>query len=89
MMLHHEKSEILQPNIRDRSFNLKVGGYGFFFSDNTSVRIFIFFCCAKRNFFFQNSTLGYMAKTLNQIIFFSSTKIRIFFSVTLGIRIFF
>ena len=34
-------------------------------------------------------TLGYMTKTLNQIIFFSSTKIRIFFSATLGIRIYF
>jgi hypothetical protein len=34
-------------------------------------------------------TLGYMTKTLNQIIFFPSTKIRIFFSTTLGIRIFF
>jgi hypothetical protein len=50
----------------------------FFFSDNTRVRIFIFFCRAKCEFFFQNSTLGYMTKTLNQIIFFSSTKIRIF-----------
>ena len=30
-----------------------------------------------------------MTKTLNQIIFFSSTNIRIFFSATLGIRIFF
>jgi hypothetical protein len=30
-----------------------------------------------------------MTKTLNQIIFFPSTKIRIFFSATLGIRIFF
>jgi len=40
-------------------------------------------------FFFQNSTLGYMTKTLNQIIFFSSTKIRIFCSATLGIRIFY
>ena len=61
---------------RDRPFNLK------------GVRIF-FFCHPKPNFFFQNSTLGYMTKTLNQIIFFSSTKIRIFFSATLGIRIFF
>jgi hypothetical protein len=60
-----------------------------FFSDNTRVRIFICFCRAKREFFFQNSTLGYMTNTLNQIIFFSSTKIRIFFSATLGIRIFF
>ena len=30
-----------------------------------------------------------MTKTLNQIIFFFSTKIRIFFSAKLGIRIFF
>ena len=43
------------------------GGYGFlfrseiFFTDNTRVRIFIFF---------QNLTLGYMTKALNQIIFF-------------------
>ena len=41
-----------------------------FFSDNTSVRILIFFCRAKRNFFFKKLTLGYMTKTLNQIIFF-------------------
>ena len=33
-------------------------------SDNTRVRILILFC----QFFFQNITLGYMAKTLNQII---------------------
>ena len=44
------------------------------FSNDTRVRIF----------FFQNITLGYMTKTLNQIILFSSTKIR-----TLEIRIFF
>jgi hypothetical protein len=50
-----------------------------FFSDNTRVRIFIFF---------HYSTLSYMTKTLNQIICFSSTKIRIFFSATLGIRIY-
>ena len=41
-----------------------------FFSDNTRDRIFIFFCRAKREFFFQNLTLGYMTKTLNQIFFF-------------------
>ena len=51
-----------------------------FSSDNARVRIL---------FFFQNLTLGYMTKTLNQIIFFSSTKIRLFFSATLRIRIFF
>jgi hypothetical protein len=50
-----------------------------FFSDNIRVRIFIFFVAQSTNFFFQNLTLGYMTKTLNQIIFFSSTKIRIFF----------
>jgi hypothetical protein len=36
-----------------------------FFSDNTRVRIFIFFL----EIFFQNLTLDYMTKTLNQIIF--------------------
>ena len=40
-----------------------------FFSDNTRVRIF-FFVTQSANFFFQNSTIGYMTKTLNQIIFF-------------------
>ena len=66
---------------RDWPFNLQGGGYGFLFrfSDNTKVRIF-FFCRAKLEIFFQNLTLGYMTKTLNQIIFFSSTKIRIFVS---------
>ena len=83
--------------IRDRPFNLKGGGelwffvsFRIFFSDNTRVRIFIYFVAQNANFFSQNLTLGYMTKTLNQIIFFpSSTKIRIFFSATLGIRIFF
>ena len=55
--------------LRDRPFNLQGGGLWFFvsfrifFSDNTRVRILIFF---------QNLTLGYMTKTLNQIIFFSN-----------------
>ena len=44
---------------------------------------------AKREIYFENLPLGYMTKTLNQIIFFPSTKIRIFFSATLGIRILF
>jgi hypothetical protein len=35
------------------------------------------------------SIYPYLTKTLNHIIFFSSTNIRIFFSATLGIRIFF
>ena len=41
-----------------------------FFSDNTRVRIF----------FFQNLTLGYMTKTLNQIFFFLHQNQNIFFS---------
>jgi hypothetical protein len=51
MMLHHEKSEILQPNIRDRSFNLKVGGYGFFFR-TTRVLEYLFFFVAQSAIFF-------------------------------------
>jgi hypothetical protein len=71
-------------NVRDQPFNLKGrGGYGFLFRSE------FFFGRAKGELFFQNLTLGYMTKTLNQIMFFSFTKIRIFFSVTLGIRIFF
>ena len=81
-------------HLRDRPFNLQVGGYGFllhseFFFQTTRELEYLFFCRAKRNFFFQNLTLGYMTNTLNQIIIFSSTKIRISFSATLGIRIFF
>ena len=49
------------------------------FSDNTRVRIFIFFCRAKREHFFKNLTLGYMTKTLNQIFLFSPPKSEYFF----------
>ena len=45
----------------------------FFFSDNTRVRIFFFFL-SRREKKFQNSTLGYMTKTLNQIFFFLPPK---------------
>ena len=38
-----------------------------------------FFCRAKREFFFQNLTLGYMTKTLNQIIIFPPPKSEYFF----------
>ena len=58
-----------------------------FLGQHESQNIY-FFRRAQREFFFKNLTLGYMTKTLNQIIFFSFTKIRIFFSATLGIRIF-
>jgi hypothetical protein len=51
-----------------------------FFSDNTRVMV-LFFCRAKREFFFQNSTSGYMTKTLNQvIIFFLHQNQNIYFS---------
>jgi hypothetical protein len=84
--------EILEL-LRDRPFNLQ-GGYGFlfrseFFFRTTRELEYLFFCRAKREIFFQKSLLGYITKTLNQIIFFSSTKIRVFFSAALGIRIFF
>jgi hypothetical protein len=83
-------------NFRDRPFNLKRGGVmvfcfvqKLFFGQHKSWNI-NFFCRAKREFFPQNLTLGYMTKTLeSDYYFFSSTKIRIFFSATLGIRIFF
>ena len=69
-------------------------GYGFlfrseFFFRTTRELRYLFFLSRKTRFFFQNATLGYMTKTLNHIILFSSNKIRFFFSATLGIRIFF
>ena len=62
---------------RDRPFNLQGGlwlfvSFRIFFSDSTRVRI-LFFCRAKREFFFKNLTLGYMTKT-HQIIFFPPPK---------------
>jgi hypothetical protein len=44
-----------------------------YLKDNGGIRVYrdnfriFFFCRAKLNFFFQNLTLGYMTKTLNQI----------------------
>jgi hypothetical protein len=44
-----------------------------FFSDNTRVRIIIFFVALSANFFFQNKTLGYFFFLhQNQNIFFSN-----------------
>ena len=60
----------------------------FFFSVNTRVRTFIFVVVLSAIFFLQNLTLGYMTKTLNQIIFFFLHQNKKF-SATLGIRIFF
>ena len=69
---------------RDRPFNLQGGVTGFLFRSKqffrtTRVRILIFFVTQSANFFPQNSTLGYMTKTLNQIIFFPPPKSEYFF----------
>ena len=50
-----------------------------FFFRTTQELEYYFFCRAKREFFFQNSTIGYMTKTLNQIFFFPSPKSEYFF----------
>jgi hypothetical protein len=60
------------------------GGYGFlfrseFFFRTTQELEFYFFCREKRTFFSQNLTLGYMTKTLNQIILFPPPKSEYFF----------
>jgi hypothetical protein len=54
----------------------KWGGVMFGFFRTTRELEYYFFIAQIANFCFQNLTLGYMTKTLNQIIFFSSTKIR-------------
>jgi hypothetical protein len=76
----------LTKAFRGRPFNLQGGRVMVFcfvqkfFSDNTRVRIFIFFCGAEPEIFFQNLLLGYMTKTLNQIIiFFPPPKSEYFF----------
>jgi hypothetical protein len=48
--------------------------------DITRVRIF-FFCRARREIFFQNLTLGYMIKTLYQIIFFFYLSFQVHFQM--------
>ena len=53
------------------------------FSDNTRVRIFIFFCRAKREIFFQNATLGYDKNSESDYFFFLHQNQNIFFS-TIG-----
>ena len=77
---------ILNMTLGDRPFNLKGGGYGFlfrseFFFRTTQEFEYYFFCRAKCEIFFRNLTLGYMTKTLNQIIiFFLHQNQNIFFS---------
>ena len=55
----------------------------FFFRTTRELR-YLFFLSRKTRFFFQNATLGYMTKTLNHIILFSSNKIQIFFFSNIG-----
>jgi hypothetical protein len=69
---------MFQIHLRDRPFNLQ-GGVGVWFF--VSFRIFFrmtldleYLFILSREFFFQNSTLGYMSKTLNQISFFPPQK---------------
>jgi hypothetical protein len=52
-----------------------------FFFRTTQELEYLFFCRAKRNFFLQNSTLRYMTKTLNQIIFVLLFKALVYFVV--------
>jgi hypothetical protein len=45
-----------------------------------------FYLSRKARIFFQNLTLGYMSKSLNQIFFFPPPKSEYLFSATLGIN---
>ena len=71
---------------RDRPFNLK-GGLWFFVSFKKNFRTtqeleYLFSLSPKAPIFFQNLTLGYMTKTLNQIkFFFLHQNQNIFFSI--------
>ena len=60
----------------------------FFFRTTQELENYFFLSRKVRNFFPELNIRLY-TRTLNRIIFFSSTKIRIFLSATLGIRIFF
>ena len=89
----HWKRMILPFLFRDRPFNLQ-GGLWFFvsfrnlFSDSTRVRIFIFFVAHSAKFFSRIQHKAIWQKLCIRFCF-SFTKIRILFSATLGIRIFF
>jgi hypothetical protein len=71
--------------VRDRSFNLK-GGLEFFISFKKNFRTTQEL---EYMFFSQYLTLGYMTKTLNQIIFFFLHQNQNIFFSNIGIRIFF
>ena len=80
--------------LRNRPFNLQGGGgvmvfvsFRIFFSNYTRVRILFFLSRKARIVFFPEYNITLFDKN-SKSDFFSSNKIRIFFSVTLGIRIF-
>jgi hypothetical protein len=82
--------------VRNRPFNLKGGGkgYGFlfrseFFFRTTQELEYLFFLSRKVRIFFSEFNIRLYDKNSESDYFFSSTKIKIFFSATLGIRIFF
>ena len=95
-ILQFHPSFLLTYILRDRPFNLKGGGEGLwffvsfriFFPDNTRVRILLFLS-HKAQIFFPEFNIRLYDKNSESDFFLSSTKIRIFFSATLGIRIFF
>ena len=60
-----------------------------FFFRTTQELEYLFFCRAKHEFFFPNFNIPLYDKNCESEYLFPSTKIRIFFSATLGIRIFF
>jgi hypothetical protein len=80
-LLNKHKTPRISQDIRDRPFNLKGGGYGFLFRSEIFFR-------TTRNVFPEFHIRLY-DKNSESDYFCSSTKIRIFFSATLGIRIFF
>jgi hypothetical protein len=61
---------------------LQGGDYGFLFCSEIfflTTQELEFFLLRKAQIFFQNLTLGYMTKTLNQIFFFPPPKSEYFF----------
>ena len=69
-------------------------GYGLlfcseFFFRTTRELEYLFFLSRKAQIFFPEFNIRFFDKNSESDYFFSSTKIRIFFSATLGIRIFF
>ena len=90
---------LLQDYIRYRPFNLQgegEEGYSFLFRSEIFFRttrelefFFFFFLLRKTRNFFPEFNINLYEKNSESDYFFSSTKIRIFFSATLRIRIFF